>query len=115
MHNVLLVDIKEDNSTKTNESYQVEGNSSLWSLLDSTGKSLPHGCLAGSCGACKILIIEGADQLKDPGPVEKDTIDHLAKRLLDKNGDDFLDGKSLRLSCRAKFKENSGDISISLI
>ena len=41
------------------------------------GAQAPHGCLAGSCGSCRILILEGEDALQEPGYIESDTIKRL--------------------------------------
>lgn len=82
-----------------NISYTVTEGAILYDELERQNLILPHGCLAGSCGACKVEIIAGAKNLSAPGAVELDTLSHI------KDGD-----KILRLACRAKVL---GDVSIS--
>jgi ferredoxin len=88
MHDVLL-------KTK-NQVFTVEDNEVLYDSLESQGEDLPHGCLSGSCGACRVEILSGSENLKPASTIEKNTIDDLKKdnpHLVDKN---------IRLSCRAR-------------
>ncbi len=78
--------------------YNVNPNQTIFDELEKQGLQLPHGCLAGSCGACKVEIIAGAENLSTPSAVELDTISSL------KDGN-----KIIRLSCRAKI---TGDVEI---
>ena len=71
----------------------------LYDELEKQNLILPHGCLAGSCGACKVEIITGAKNLSAPGAVELDTLLHIQEKY-----------KTHRLACRAKVL---GDIKIS--
>jgi len=98
--------IKILNFTNANEKHEFNGtvDATIYDSLESQGFELPHGCLAGSCGACRIEIIEGAENLKTPSAVESDTIDHIKKNLVNNPS------KNIRLSCRAKI---IGDITIS--
>lgn len=93
------VSLKENNQIKE---FAIEDKETIYEALERQGTELPHGCLAGSCGACKIEIIEGADNLSPPSVVEKDTLDHLHQHIAQKKGEDFLKGKTIRLSCRTK-------------
>lgn len=99
----------------SNESFEVVATHSvdegavLFEALEEQGTILPHGCLAGSCGSCRIEILNGADQLSPASAIETDTIEHLEKSYRDRFGENFLDGKTLRLSCRAKVL---GDVTI---
>ena len=95
-------------ATSPNENdlkFDVEVSRVLFDECERLGTSLPHGCLAGSCGSCRIEILEGADNLSPPGAVEADTISSLANNYL---GQD----KIIRLSCRAKVL---GDVSFRLL
>lgn len=81
------------------ENFIVTEGGILLNELDKQNLKLPHGCLAGSCGVCKVEIIAGAKNLSAPGAVELDTLLHIT------------DGnKTHRLACRAKVL---GDITIS--
>lgn len=74
-----------------NQFFIVEENKILYNELSDKGLDLPHGCLAGSCGACKIEILSGAENLSTPSAVESDTLLHLGAC-----------NKTIRLACRAK-------------
>ncbi len=65
----------------------------LFQSFEENKIDLPHGCLAGSCGSCAIVILEGEANLSKPGIIENDTIESLKKEHGDQN---------IRLSCRAK-------------
>lgn len=92
--------------------FKVDDNSILFDALDDQGEMLPHGCLSGSCGSCRIEIIEGSENLKEPSPIESDTINSIKfnqKRVL---GDEYDDSVDIRLSCRARVK---GDVKFKVI
>ncbi len=97
------VSLEEDNITST---YEAEEDEIIYHALDRHGKKLPHGCLAGSCGSCRIIVLNGESNLKDPGYIETDTIRHLKESYQEKYGEDFLKNKTIRLSCRAKILKN---------
>lgn len=82
-----------------NKAYEVTEGGILYDELEKQNLLLPHGCLAGACGACKVEIISGAKNLSTPGAVESDTLSHI------KDGD-----RTIRLACRAKVL---GDLTIS--
>jgi ferredoxin len=86
----------------TNKTLQVNSGEILYDSLFDRGVELPHGCLSGSCGACRIEIISGHDQLALPGVIESNTIDAIMDELKMKYGENFVTGKIIRLSCRAK-------------
>jgi ferredoxin len=81
----------------------------LYDSLCDRGHELPHGCLAGSCGACKVEILSGAENLQMPGVIEKNTLDAIRDDYIQKNGPDSMKDKEIRLSCRAKVL---GDVKI---
>jgi ferredoxin len=85
------------------QEFTVENNRPIYDELERQGLKLPHGCLAGSCGSCRIHVIKGIENLAPMGAVEADTIAHIQ---------DNHPGKTLRLSCRAKIL---GDIEIEPI
>ena len=95
-----------------NKEFTVNDGDILFDSLDKQGHHLPHGCLSGSYGACKIEICSGADNLDYPSPVEANTIKAVQTNLKRIHGPDYLANKTIRLSCRAKV---NGDISIKLI
>lgn len=99
----VLVQGKSPN--EKDQKFDVEKGHILFDELERQGLSLPHGCLAGSCGSCRIEILEGAENLSNPGAVETDTIEHIKQNYSGLN-------KIIRLSCRAKVM---GDIKIAVL
>jgi ferredoxin len=93
----------------TNQTIEIPSDSILYDALADQGVDLPHGCLSGSCGACRIDVISGADKLNPPGVIETNTIEAICDEYSKTLGPQFLEGKNIRLSCRAKV---CGDITI---
>lgn len=82
--------------------HEVPSNGVLYDSLADQGLELPHGCLSGSCGACRINVIEGAANLAPPSLVEANTIESIREEYNRTHGQSFLEGKHIRLACRAK-------------
>ncbi len=82
-------------STKT---FEVKEGETLYDSLYEQGEVLPHGCLAGSCGACRVVIVKGKENLMPAGVIEQNTIDSVRSELDPKTSQ----GIEIRLSCRAK-------------
>lgn len=91
------------------KTYEVKEKEVIFDALDNQGLKLPHGCLAGSCGACKVEITEGKENLKAPSRVEQDTILAIKQNFERLNGAGSLDNREVRLSCRARVL---GDVKI---
>jgi ferredoxin len=100
MHVVSLVTEKEE------KKFEVNDGELVWDELDKLGTKLPAGCLAGSCGTCRINVLEGEESLWPKGAVETETVNHLMDQYKKKYGEDFLKGKHIRLACRARIKGN---------
>lgn len=94
-------DTEKGRQTKTLE---LNEGDIVFDAYEKKGIELPHGCLSGSCGSCKIEILEGAENLEPAGAVENDTIKSIKMNLAMKYGESFLQGRTLRLACRAKIK-----------
>lgn len=92
--------------------FEVNEGEVLYDALCDQKLELPHGCLSGSCGACRIDVLEGQENLSAPTYVEKDTIESLVKEFSETHGESFLKGKTIRLSCRARV---NGDVTIKPI
>ena len=92
--------------------FEVQDGSIIFDALDKQGHELPHGCLAGSCGACRIKIVEGSDNLSEMSQIESNTVDAIITNYRRIHGSDYLREDTIRLSCRAKVK---GYISIETI
>ena len=95
-----------------NLSVEINQNEILFNALDDKGIKLPHGCLAGSCGACRIEILEGNENLAPPGMIEQNTIKCIKDEYKKANSEDLVNAKNIRLSCRTKVL---GDDKISRI
>ncbi len=104
MHTVSLVTEKEEKKFEVNE------GELIWDELERQGTKLPAGCLAGSCGTCRINVLEGADSLAPKGAIETETTNHLMDQYRKKYGEEFLKDKNIRLACRARIK---GSIKIT--
>lgn len=101
MHTVSLID--------ENKKFEVKAGSIIFDALDDQGHELPHGCLAGSCGACRIEVVKGSEFLSEPSLIEQDTINALKLNYERIHGAGSSKSVSIRLACRAKVK---GDIEI---
>lgn len=84
-------------------------NEIIYNGLEDQGVALQHGCLSGSCGACRIEIISGNENLAPPGVIEANTIEAICDDYKNRLGEGSIAGKTIRLSCRAKIL---GDITI---
>lgn len=96
----------------TDKAFEVKEGETLYDSLCDRGYELPHGCLSGSCGACRVEIISGKENLSQPGVVEKNTIEALQDEFKKNHGESFIVGKHLRLSCRARI---TGDVCLKPI
>ncbi len=90
----------------TTKSFEVKTEEIIYNALSDQGEELPHGCLAGSCGACRVEILQGKDNLLPPSVIEQNTIDALRIELK------VDSSKEIRLSCRAKVV---GDVTLKPI
>ena len=96
---------------ENDQKFDVKNGALLFDELELQNCVLPHGCLAGSCGACRIEILEGAEQLSPIGAVEEDTLNSIKETYTQRFGAEYVSNKIIRLSCRAKV---NGDIKISV-
>lgn len=96
-----IVSIEDDETT-----YEIAENEVLFDGLDNQGVKLPHGCLAGSCGACRVEVVEGKENLKAPSTIEQNTLEAIKQNYKRIYGPDALEGREIRLSCRARVLGN---------
>lgn len=92
--------------------FEVKEGGILYDSLSDQGEDLPHGCLSGSCGACRVEILEGEVNLQPAGVIESNTLESLKDEFRKLYGNEFVEGKTIRLACRAKVK---GDIKFKTI
>lgn len=88
--------------TGTDKVFEVVENSILYNALADQGLDLPHGCLAGSCGACRIDVKSGIENLTPASAIEKNTIESIVSELTQTEGPEKVSQMRIRLSCRAK-------------
>lgn len=96
----------------TQKVFEVKEGGILYDSLCDQGEDLPHGCLSGSCGACRVEILDGKENLQPAGIIESNTLESLKDEFLKLHGPAFLEGKTIRLACRAKV---TGDIKFKTI
>lgn len=116
MPSVSVLEMNDNNVLEEDsaQNYEVTEGEILFDELEKQQIKLPHGCLAGSCGSCRVWVIEGADQLKAPSAIEQNTLDAITQTYKETNGEKFIEGKVLRLSCRARI-QGQGKIVIAAL
>jgi ferredoxin len=93
----------------TSQTVEIASESIIYDALADKGIELPHGCLSGSCGACRVHVEKGVENLIPAGVIELNTIEAIREEYLKTKGAEFLVGKNIRLSCRARA---TGDVTI---
>jgi 2Fe-2S ferredoxin len=73
----------------------------LHDLCDDNNAPIPFSCRSASCGTCRIVILEGPDQLMPPEDEELDLLD-IFGATPDKQ----------RLACQAKMKKGLGVLRV---
>lgn len=96
----------------TDKVFEVKEGGIIYDSLSDQGEDLPHGCLSGSCGACRVEILSGKENLQPAGVIESNTLESLRDEFTKVHGKEFVEGKTIRLACRAKV---TGDVSIKTI
>lgn len=81
----------------TGTQVSVAGETNLLEEVDATGVMIARGCMAGSCGVCRMEVISGIENFLPADVVEQDTIDS------------FDTSKKWRLACCAQV---CGDIEV---
>ncbi len=85
---------------------EAEENKVLLDALLEANIKYPHGCRVGSCGACRTLILEGAENLSPGGLIEEITLSGV---MATHQNQEIPKGASVRLACRGKIK---GDLKL---
>jgi ferredoxin len=67
--------------------------------LEKTGVALAYGCRAGSCGVCRVRVVQGLEAFEGRGFVEEDTWLRCE------------DSEDIRLSCQAILKNEKTKVS----
>ena len=51
---------------------EAPAGASLQRIADAAGADITFGCRTGSCGTCRVSVVEGLEQCSEPGPEERD-------------------------------------------
>ena len=95
-----------------NKHFQLEKDVTLFEGLKDCGLELPHACLAGSCGACRVEVTSEEEGLLEAELNELNTIKALKVNYERVHGAGAFNNRNLRLSCQAKV---IGNLEIELI
>lgn len=111
------VSVKErnlDGTATDNDEVAIEAEigKTVYEEIEGHGHKLPHGCLNGACGACRMVVLKGEQLLSAPDEKELKTLEIIFKNYQNKFGEGALKGKIIRLSCQSKFIEEDGEIEI---
>ena len=69
---------------------------SLVDLCDDVGAPVPFGCRGATCGTCRVVVLEGAEELSAPQQDEKELLAI------------FASPPSHRLACQAVMRAGGG-------
>ena len=99
-----MIRVKSTVMGEQEKEIEVKENLPLLDHCEEVGISIPFGCRSGSCGSCRVEILEGAELLQAVGPMERDTLDRCGD--VDNN---------VRLACRVRFAstEQAGCLKIA--
>ena len=87
--------------------FSLTGKQTIFNALRKQGEELPHGCLAGSCGACRVIITKGEEYLEEPGVMEAATLKGLAVNYERIFGKGSSEGLVMRLTCSTRLKPDT--------
>lgn len=91
------------------QKFDIDEKETVYDGVFDKGIDLPHGCLAGSCGACRVEVLEGIENFSTPGEVEKDTLATIIQEYQEKKVN-IPNKENIRLTCRSRI---SGDVKIA--
>jgi ferredoxin len=79
------------------------GGGRLLDLCDDHGAPVPFSCRSGSCGTCRIEVIEGETMLDPPGAEEQEVLEI------------FGDPPGRRLACLVRVLEGPGLVRLRVV
>ena len=91
------------------QKFDIDEKGTIYDGVLDKGLDLPHGCLAGSCGACRAEVLEGIEHFSASSKVEEDTLTAIISEYKEKKVK-AIDKKNIRLTCRSRI---SGDVKIT--
>jgi ferredoxin len=56
---------------------EVPNGAKLAEVVDAAGADVTFGCRSGTCGTCRVRVVEGASRLSPPTPEERDFLSSL--------------------------------------
>jgi ferredoxin len=99
--------------SRKNLKIEAQLDKTIYDCFEENNYELPHGCLSGSCGACRIEVTAGADQLSDPKLIETNTVQSIKEGLIKSHPE--IENKVIRLACRAKIVKSESDIEFDTL
>ena len=93
-------------SPGNSKTYRINIGENIFECLRKDGLELSHGCLSGSCGACRVEIIKGSKLLEVPNEMENRTLSLIKINHERIHGNGSLDGRIIRLACQANILED---------
>lgn len=68
---------------------EVPPGTSLMEVVDAAGADVTFGCRNGTCGTCRVRIVEGIENLSKPTPEERDFLSALQAQADERLGCQF--------------------------
>lgn len=110
---VVKINSSAEQVSTEEERFEIGENQTIFDAAEEENITMPHGCLAGSCGSCRVYVLEGAENINPPSLIEENTIKSIAADYREKDpASPFTNEKKIRLSCRAKIN-GKGNIKVS--
>lgn len=81
-------------------SVEMPAGGALLDACDETGTPIRFSCRSGTCGTCRVRVLEGHDAMAPPAPDEMATLAALGAP------------SSIRLACRARLYPGSGTVRL---
>lgn len=95
------------------ENFEANESQTIFDAAEDNKLNLPCGCLAGSCGSCRVFILEGSENLIAPSVIEENTLKNIAGDYKSKDpSSPFGNQSRIRLSCRAKLN-GKGNVKLA--
>jgi ferredoxin len=51
---------------------EAPAGTALQRIADAAGADITFGCRTGSCGTCRVRVVDGLEHCSEPGPEERD-------------------------------------------
>ncbi|NBO37749.1 (2Fe-2S)-binding protein [bacterium] len=68
---------------------EVPAGTRLPEVVEASGADITFGCKSGTCGTCRVRVVEGIENLSQPTPEERDFLAALSARPNERLGCQF--------------------------